>query len=196
MGQHVSFYFSVRNPEDDQWRDLTLSLPVEDLRGLTGGSMLHHAAMTLAPDAFKEGKRQLGCEALVLDKFGRNGEGKRYRIEAMYAGNGGPFADSYIAVDDAEAEFQAEWTMVLNERDGDTEISTPEDLEEFLDRMSLQNVHTVEEMPVSQVELEKAFLELYKATNGEGDLEAAKEQARLVLEARELISEPTSAPSI
>lgn len=201
MTQFVSFQLQFNAPErlSEAYFDLTRAIPVDDLKGLKGTSMLHYAVMTLAPEAFEAAKEHFLGDDVELVGFGRNGETRSYRVDANYSGrDADPFGHRVDAVDEAEAEFQTAWEMTNNQRQGygNEGITDAASLESFLDAMTLQNVHTVEYHPVSDADFQDAFIALFKASNGEGDLEAAKEQARLVLEARNLISEPVAAPAL
>lgn len=202
MAKMISFRFEFQDPErlSDSYLDMTRAIPESDLNGLSDLSSLHLAAEKLAPEAFADAKRHfLGADVVELIGFHRNGEARRFEVDATYSGrDGGQFGDAFFAVDVAEAEFQAAWTMTANQREsyGDSGIKSPEDLVEFLDAMSLHDIHTIEAKAIPDNEFEKAFLDLFKAVGGDGDLEQATAKAREVLEAREFIPAETAGPKV
>jgi hypothetical protein len=64
---------------------------------------------------FNEAARILAREINPVGASIAGGEGlKRYAIGATYHGDGGPFGDTAMAHDEAEAEFQIRWTMTEN----------------------------------------------------------------------------------
>lgn len=168
-------------PEDGKETEVLVAIPYQDFISTPDGMY------SIAPRVARAALAQSGLADAAILHICRSGPTERFLVNAVYANNGGPFGDTVEAFDDSDARFQIAWIMAENQ---DYKVERISDLGTFLDRIADQYIIDCDPLPISDDELQQAFLGLYKAIHDGDKLEEASRLAGEALIAKGLINEP------
>lgn len=126
------------------------------LKHAAGKYLVHYESFGNDSD-YAERIDQVVAEMTLQSMF-LDGESKRYSVGGIYSDGGGDWMDWVYAIHDAEAVFQAKWTMAENQR-GEA-APQGDEIENFFNTMEDINITYYQEEPVTKEEYKEAFRKL------------------------------------
>jgi len=201
-------------PDEAGPKTVEISVPAEkEFTGISGVDDLLLEAKDAAVTALK---RAAGNYLVDYDSFGNDsqylnridevvaemtvlsitlsGEPRRYSVTGIYSDEGGDWSDWVYAIHDAEAEFQAKWTMAENQGEGGG--PSGEDIEDFIDTMDDIKITYFHEEPVTKDEYRDAFRKLVEEAIAAGHSGPALDDAIAKLQSDGVEIAVPSAPAL